>query len=122
VGATTALRRWLDAQRLARAAGAPVDPADGRRVMREVCDEAHREGARVEQLIVVLKQAWATLAPAPAGDGWSSAWRVGDRETLADLISLCIEEFYASAQAGARQSERGASHERATPEDDAPAG
>ena len=63
---------------------------DLRRALRAMCDVAHREDLRVEQLLITLKQVWHTLPEArelPSGRERN--------EILARIISTCIEEYYA---------------------------
>ncbi len=53
-----------------------------------LCDVAHRHGVPVEQLLVLLKDAWRhhpVVRAAPRVDG---------DEALAELVTLCIREFY----------------------------
>lgn len=100
VSATTALRSWLQAQRRTHAADVGFRTADVRRALRPVCDDARRRGARVEQLIVMLKDLWATIPPDSGGNGHSSA----DREILDGIVRVCIEEFYAPQGPAAEQS------------------
>ena len=67
--------------------------AELRRAMRLVCAEARRAGVRVEQLLVILKTAWASVPEA-----WQSP-RSGLRDDLLDqIVTMCIEEFYAGAR------------------------
>jgi hypothetical protein len=100
---TDALRAWLREQR--QTYGSVATPAAAvrteatSRAMRLVCEEAHRHGVRVEQVIILLKHLWATL---PA-DGRPDD-RVASRELLEGIVRACIEEFYADGAAG------GASH------------
>lgn len=60
-----------------------------RRALRLMCDEAHRNGLRAEQLLVVVKDAWRSLpevSQLPTG---------GTRERLLSrVVTMCIEEFY----------------------------
>jgi hypothetical protein len=103
VGASTtaALRCWIQALQRAHAAGRGVDSAEVRRTMRRLAEAARPRGARVEQLIVLLKQLWGTL---PAGEDWGghrTAHGVDGRGVLDGLIRVCIEEFYAPAHAPA---------------------
>jgi hypothetical protein len=95
-GATTALRCWLQAQRRRHAAGAELRAADIRRALRPVCDEARQRGARVEQVIVLLKELWASLPPDEAVDGRGRGYTDTRREVLDGVVRVCIEEFYAA--------------------------
>lgn len=95
---TSALRPWLAEQyRAHRSTGGSISAirADEatRRAMRQLCDAAHQHGVRVEQLIVLVKQLWATL-PATAG----AEDRHAAREALDGIVWVCIEEFYAPAK------------------------
>jgi len=60
-----------------------------RRAIRAMCDEAHRNGLRAEQLLVILKDAWSSLPEvARLSPG-------GTRERLLDrIVTMCVEEFY----------------------------
>jgi hypothetical protein len=93
--AHAALRAALGAQ-LRRS---PLDEPDStlrlRRALRLLCDDARARGVRVEQLVVTIKRAWHSLPEA--------AWRPGDdRGTglLRQVVSVCIEEYYAERRAG----------------------
>jgi len=96
VGATIALRAWLHARRRAHATGAEVHTPEVRRSLRPVCDDIRQRGARVEQLIVLLKELWGTLPPDEDGDARSTGYRDGRREVLDGIVRVCIEEFYAA--------------------------
>lgn len=62
------------------------------RAIQLLCAEAHRSGLRVEQLLVTLKQAWASL---PEVERLLPTPRATVRE---HLIAMCIEEFYAVSE------------------------
>ena len=94
-GATTALRCWLQTQRRAHAAGAELRTADVRRALRPVCDAARHRGARVEQVIVLLKELWATIPPDELREGRGRAYPDARREVLDGIVRVCIEEYYA---------------------------
>ena len=68
-----------------------VPEAELRRAIRLMCHEARRQGLRAEQLLVVFKRALVSALDAcglPAGH---------QRDSLsAQLVSACIEEFYAA--------------------------
>jgi hypothetical protein len=71
----------------------PPDQADAalRHALRLVCAEAHRRALRPEQLIVALKQAWATVPEA-------QQLPLGSRRVALDhVVTLSIEEFYAGS-------------------------
>ena len=67
-----------------------------RRAIRVMCDEAHRNGLRAEQLLVILKDAWSSLPEVtrlPTG---------GTRERLLGrIVTMCVEEFYGPQDAPA---------------------
>jgi hypothetical protein len=91
---TTALRSWLQAQRNAHVAGAAVRAAEVHATMRLLGAEARQRGVQVEQLIVLLKELWSALPPAPAASARDVDFR--DRRDLLDgIVRACIEEFYA---------------------------
>lgn len=58
--------------------------------LRELCDAAHTNGMRAEQVLVLLKDAWRSLPEA------RSAPRDEQQSVLAFVIGLCIKEFYAA--------------------------
>ena len=74
---------------IALGAATSVKEGELRAVMRELCDDAHRQGLRPEALIRLLKTTWMSrpdLAPT----------RLGERKVILDhIITLCIEEYYA---------------------------
>jgi hypothetical protein len=53
-----------------------------------LCEETKRRELRVEQLIVAVKYAWATL---PDARWWR---RDTDGELLSIVITVCIEQFF----------------------------
>ncbi len=62
---------------------------DLRRALRTLCDLAHRENLRVEELLLLLKQAWQSLPEVrdmPPGRE--------RQDLLSRIVSMCIEEFY----------------------------
>jgi hypothetical protein len=61
-----------------------------RRAIRALCAAAHQEHLRAEQLLVLLKRALNSL---PEVEVLPHDSRRAD--ALAQVISLCIEEFYA---------------------------
>ena len=68
-----------------------VNEGELRAVMRGLCDDAHREGLRPEELILLLKTTWMSrpdLAP---------THRSETKAILDHIITLCIEEYYATA-------------------------
>lgn len=116
---TVRLWKWLGAQRRAHAWGLAIAPAEVRAVIRPVCDDARRSGARVEQLIVLLKQLWAMLPPETvagrfadrAGIGW---WE-HDREPLDLVVRSCIEEYFSPVPAPGREHGRSRTDDVALP-------
>jgi len=59
--------------------------------LRHLCDAARRQGLRVEQLLILVKEAWAATNGRVA-----SAERSKRDERLDLVVTLCIEEFYRS--------------------------
>lgn len=98
---TTALRCWLQAKRRAHTLGSTVEASEVRGTMRRLVEAGRARGARVEQLIVLLKELWATLPEAADGDGRHADRSVRSRVVLDGIVRVCIEEFYASAPATA---------------------
>lgn len=100
---TVRLWKWLGAQRRAHAWGLAVSTGEIRAVISPVCDEARRRGTRVEQLIVLLKELWATLPPEVAArqlaDRGGIDWREHDRTLLDLVVRLCIDEYFSPVPA-----------------------
>lgn len=115
---TVRLWKWLGAHRRAHAWGLPVSAGEVSEMVRPLCEEAHRRGARVEQLIVLLKDLWTMLPPETAArhlaDRGSIDWRERDRALFDLVVRLCIEEYYSPAP---RLGDRGRAR---TSPDDAP--
>jgi hypothetical protein len=66
---------------------------NARAALRELCDDAHRNHVRVEQLVIAIKQGWSSLhSERPR------ARSAGPDELLNQVITLCIDEYYASAE------------------------
>ncbi len=84
--AVAALRCGLQAQL------GPLPNGELRHTMRLLCDEARRRGLRAEQVIVLLKEAWASL---PEVQALSHNQR---SEALSPIVTLCINEFYAARE------------------------
>ena len=64
---------------------------DVRRALRALCDDARVNHVRVEQLVIAIKQGWASLhsdRPRARSDG--------PDEVLNQVITLCIGEYYAT--------------------------
>jgi hypothetical protein len=62
-----------------------------RAVVRELCGDAHRQGLRPEALILLLKKTWMSRPDL-------ASTRRGDTKVILDrIITLCIEEYYATA-------------------------
>lgn len=75
------------------------------RALRPLCEEARRRGTRVEQVIVVLKKEWFSLAPSiePRSPRHADAARqaafldsMADAQgkLLDDILRVLIEEYY----------------------------
>ena len=65
-----------------------------RQAIRIVCDDAHSRGAKVEQVIVLMKQEWAALEHEPDPEGWWDADRTTRDAVLNRTVRVLIEEFY----------------------------
>ena len=65
--------------------------------LRAVCSEGRDAGLRVEQLIIMIKQSWRSLAGAEA-----LTHRV-DELTLTDVVTRCIDEFYRASDDAPRR-------------------
>lgn len=80
---------------IALALGAATSVREGelRAVMRGLCVDAHRQGLRPEELILLLKTAWMSrpdLVPTSRGE---------TKAILDHVITLSIEEYYAVREA-----------------------
>jgi hypothetical protein len=66
---------------------------DVRGALRNLCDDAHRNHVRVEQLVIAIKQGWTSLhSERPR------ARSAGPDELLNQVITLCIDEYYARVE------------------------
>ena len=83
--AVRALRSALQARLLGRSRD-----RDMRLALRAMCSEAHRQSIRVEQMIVLLKEAWRSLPEVRQGG------KVVLDDPLNRAITICIEEYYAT--------------------------
>jgi hypothetical protein len=57
--------------------------------IRSVCQHAHEQGLRAEQVIILIKEMWAELLPPLTLDAIHD-----QHERLSEVVSLTIEEFY----------------------------
>lgn len=88
--ADAALRTTLGATLRAPERDAEVAGPRLREAVGALCAEAHRHGARAEDVLIAVKQAWAALPELTT--------RPGDHhrtDLLRRFITACIEEFYA---------------------------
>lgn len=86
--AEVAVRRSVELYR----AGARPSFDNLRQFLRPVCDSARETGLRAEQLLVILKRSWDHVPETEALD------RDDADAALSELITLCIKEFYRTAQ------------------------
>ena len=91
-------RHATDLHELARGAVCAALYTDGRRrtlddelrpILRRTCDAAREQDTLVERLLILLKDAWREQPV-----GWPKR-HIDSEDTLARLITLCIEEYYA---------------------------
>jgi hypothetical protein len=84
----------LDALRRALAGytGSRADDGDLRRALRAIADDARHRGVRAEQLVVSLKRVFETLTPPP-----TLATADERAHRLSYLVTLCVQEYYATA-------------------------
>lgn len=87
--------------------GADADPASGRppaarereadatlqRALQALCDEAHRHGARAEQLLIALKTVWPTLPEVRALPGGEERAAL-----LARVVTRCLDVYYETSR------------------------
>lgn len=86
--AATALRAALQAQlRTHEQDGFPTPGV--RRALRLVCQEAHRRGVQVEEVIIVIKDAWHGIPEVEALPPGRTRL-----DLLGRVVSAAIEEFY----------------------------
>jgi hypothetical protein len=86
------LLRMLRDEPPRNAEGSPRAGEGIRDALRNLCDDAHRNHVRVEQLVIAIKQGWSSLH--------SENPRVrsaGPDGLLNQVITICIDEFYARA-------------------------
>ena len=88
---------WNDVvERLTHALAEPDSDARVRVLVREWCEEARRRELAPEQLLVVLKSQFVRI---PALQGHDE--RTRRNKLFEHIVSMCIEEYYATA-AGSR--------------------
>ncbi|MBA2683748.1 MAG: hypothetical protein H0U66_04600 [Gemmatimonadaceae bacterium] len=61
-----------------------------RRALRGLCDDARGNGVRVEQVVIAIKQGWSSLH-----SDHPRSRSVGPDALLNQVITLCIDEYYA---------------------------
>lgn len=66
----------------------PSDDDHWRACARAICGDARTRGARIEELIISLKRAWATLPDV------ERVPRQDRARLLSRLVTLCVEEYY----------------------------
>lgn len=81
--------------------GAVPEP-QWRDALRAICEDAHHDGVPAEQLLVELKRAIGILCDAFAVPRGPARWEFTSR-----VVTLCIEEFYASAGEARRAARPG---------------
>jgi hypothetical protein len=69
-----------------------VPETQWREALRGMCDEARTDGVAAEQLIVEVKEALGILC-----DTCAVPYGPARRELTSRVVTLCIEEYYASA-------------------------
>ncbi len=73
----------------------PLGSGEVRDGVRELCEDAHRNDVRVEQLVIAIKEGWISLhgdRPRSRSDGPDLL--------LNQVVSRCIDEYYARAAQG----------------------
>jgi hypothetical protein len=80
-------------------------PAELRRALRLLCQAGRREGAQVEHLLIIVKQALVSAA-----DACDVRYGEEREEFSRRAITMCIEEFYADA--GCAPAQRAVVNER----------
>ena len=74
---------------LAKSASEGNHPNDLRELLCSTADEARRKGIQAERLLIILKDLWYSL-PEVAGSSSQA-----QNALLQELISRCIQEYYA---------------------------
>lgn len=87
------LLRMLRDEPPTNAEGKPRTGDETRDAMRELCDDARRNQVRVEQLVIAIKQGWTSLHTERP-----RARSAGPDALLNQVITLCIDEYYARAE------------------------
>jgi hypothetical protein len=64
-----------------------------RRALRELCDDARINRVPVEQLMIAIKQGWSSLH-----SDHPRTRAAGPDELLTQIITLCIDEYYAGRE------------------------
>ena len=67
--------------------------AEVRGALRALCDDARAHRVRVEQLLIAIKQGWASLH-----NDHPRARSAGPDAMLNQMITLCIDEYYSHEQ------------------------
>ncbi|HEY8311792.1 MAG TPA: hypothetical protein VIG47_14615 [Gemmatimonadaceae bacterium] len=57
--------------------------------IRSVCQHAHEQGLRAEQVVILIKEMWAELRPPLTLEAMRE-----EHNRLSDVVSLTIREFY----------------------------
>jgi hypothetical protein len=87
------LLRMLREEPQPDAEGMPHAGAEVRDALRDLCDDARRNHVRVEQLVIAIKHGWSSLhSERPR------ARSAGPDDLLNQVITLCIDEYYAQAE------------------------
>lgn len=74
-----------------RADGGARADDDARDALRVLCADARRHDVRAEQLVIAIKRGWSSLHQER-----SRPRTAGPDELLNNVISLCIDEYYAA--------------------------
>ena len=61
---------------------------DLQQAVRAVCVEAHRQGLRAEQLIILFKRTWQSRPELQTGSSNETA------RLFESVVTMCVEEFY----------------------------
>jgi len=82
-------------------ARAGTRPDRVRQGLREACEAARGHGLQAEDLLVIVKQSWREVSDDDVLEGQrrrastpSSATQARSDEALAEVITMCIKEFY----------------------------
>ena len=92
--ALLALQKAIAAQLATASSTSGADLPDLAPAIRLLCDDARRRGLRAEDVVILVKRAWAAV---PGPDSGSEGSRRG--ELMERAITFCIKSYYSTPTA-----------------------